>query len=564
MKTFLLICFVFLGSVAQANVVGVDSQNFNPTTSGLDFVTVESSKTLSPGVFNLGLFFNYAVNTLPHYEDIGTPGRFEQPQDSLVSMDFNLGFGIMNNWDMGISIPQIINQTVDAASTGFQGQFEQTGLTEVRLNTKYRVWDGLSQGIAVSAAMNLYMIENFPFTGTSPGPTYNLQVAYNNTIQLFTWGLNLGYRLRNPGAPVAGVPVQPFDDQYIASIAGSYYFPDYDFKVIAEIYGALPAKEVAFTSDRDQSVGELLIGGKFDLIYDIAAHAGFGTEIFHGTASPDWRVYAGLNWSFGPIFSSGEAAPPSDYILDEVPEETPEVALVAEPDFTYIDEPEAFSAPAPVNDEKFMAKNILFEFNGTGVRGDFHPYLKNLADYVLKGSGFKELIIIGHTDSVGADAYNLDLSQRRAQSVSEVIKTYLPEDQRMKLRALGEGERSPMATNRNYQGRALNRRVEFFVKRQGSTQLIPAGTLNSAGVMVPPGKAAAVTAPAAPPAPSAPKMAAPVAPPPAPAMQNAPAGAPPAPNASPATPPAPAAPTAPQIKKPAPQQVPVYPKPNKN
>ena len=57
---------------AQANVVGADTQNFNPTNDGLDFVTVHSSKTLSPGLLNLGVFVNYAVNSLPNYEDTTT------------------------------------------------------------------------------------------------------------------------------------------------------------------------------------------------------------------------------------------------------------------------------------------------------------------------------------------------------------------------------------------------------------------------------------------------------------------------------------------------------------
>ena len=51
--------------IALGNVVGVDAQNFNATTSGLDFVTVQSSQTLAPCIFNLGLFGNYARNTLP-------------------------------------------------------------------------------------------------------------------------------------------------------------------------------------------------------------------------------------------------------------------------------------------------------------------------------------------------------------------------------------------------------------------------------------------------------------------------------------------------------------------
>jgi outer membrane protein OmpA-like peptidoglycan-associated protein len=486
-KLILFICTFPI--FAYANVVGVDTQNFNPTTSGLDFVTVHSSKTLSPGVINFGFFLNYAVNTLPNYEDTSTSSRFE-PKDSLLSMDLNMGFGILNNWDVGISLPQVLSQTVDENSTAFRGQFEQTGINEVRLNTKYRIWDAMSQGIAVIGSVNFFMIENFPFTGDQPGPTYNIEVAYDNTINQFTWGVNLGYRARDPGTPITigTTTIQPFGNQYLASVAGSYYFTDWDFKIIGEIYGAIPAEEIAFTSDRDQSVAEVLLGAKWDMMYDIAGHFGVGSEIVHGTASPDWRAYAGINWTFGPIFSSGEQAPASDYIVDELNEEMAQVGEgapatetpVVVPDYTYIDEPEAFIAAAPKNDERFLAKNVLFEFNGTSVRSDFKPYLKKLADYLLKGNGFKQLIVIGHTDSVGSDTYNLNLSVKRSRSVAEVIKDSLPPEHREKVRAEGEGERSPIASNRNYQGRALNRRVEFFVKREGSAEIESAGVLNSA------------------------------------------------------------------------------------
>lgn len=457
-----LIIFLVAGFTtftASANVVGVDAQNFNPTTSGLDFVTVHSSKTLAPGIFNFGMFFNYAANTLPYYEDVAQQ-KFK-PVDTLLSMDLNMGIGLMNNWDIGISLPQVLNQNLDENSTQFRGFFEQTGINEIRINSKYRIWDGISQGLAVIGSVNWFLIEDYPFTGTDPGPTYNVEVAYDNTINKFKWGVNVGYRFRNEGDPVPGIPVVPFGDQIIASLATSYYFENYDFKIIGEIFSSFPAQEdnIQKTStDRELSSAEALLGGKWDLPYDIAAHFGVGTELFNGTSSPDWRVYAGMNWTFGPIFSSQEATPQSEYFIEQ--EEVYE-----EKSFTYIDEPKAFTE-APKPEETFLAKNILFEFNGSGVNPQFHQYLEKLAQYVMRDGGFTELVIIGHTDSVGSDAYNMDLSVKRAAAVKDVIVQYLPEDQRGKVRFEGEGERSPIASNSNYQGRALNRRVEFFIKRQ--------------------------------------------------------------------------------------------------
>lgn len=467
--TRLIVTLIFsMPWLVSANVVGVDAQNFNPTTNGLDFVTVQSSKTLSPGVLNFGLFFNYAVNTLPSYDNTNSPGSRTNPTDALTSMDLNMGFGIMNNWDVGISLPQVLNQTVDETAGGYRGQFENTGINEIRLNSKYRVWDGMSQGVALIGTVNWFMIEDYPLTGNDPGPTFNIEAAYDRTFSNFTLGVNVGYRFRNEGSqvqpPPGGDPLPaPFPNQYLASAAMSYYFADWDFKLIGEVYSSFPAAQVQTFSDRDISSAEALIGGKYDITTQIALHAGVATELFQGTSSPDYRVYAGINWALGPLFASNETPPQSDYFMEET-------EVYEDKSFTYIDSPEAFAAPAPTQDETFLAKNILFEFNGSKVNPQFHEYLKNLSEYLLKGNVFTELVIIGHTDSVGSDGYNLHLSMRRAEAVKGVIQSYLPPEHRGKIRAEGEGERSPIASNRNYQGRALNRRVEFFIKRQDAAK----------------------------------------------------------------------------------------------
>jgi outer membrane protein OmpA-like peptidoglycan-associated protein len=86
-----------------------------------------------------------------------------------------------------------------------------------------------------------------------------------------------------------------------------------------------------------------------------------------------------------------------------------------------------------------------------------------LAAY-LKTPGFKSLVVEGHTDSVGAEEYNRQLSQKRADSVRNflVSKGGLPE---AKVTGIGYGETKPVADNANFQGRAKNRRVEFNVVR---------------------------------------------------------------------------------------------------
>lgn len=78
----------------------------------------------------------------------------------------------------------------------------------------------------------------------------------------------------------------------------------------------------------------------------------------------------------------------------------------------------------------------------------------------LKDHMQMELLIKGHTDNVGADAYNMNLSDRRANSVRQFLINQGIAGSR--LESLGFGETQPMDTNATKEGRAKNRRIEFF------------------------------------------------------------------------------------------------------
>jgi outer membrane protein OmpA-like peptidoglycan-associated protein len=80
-------------------------------------------------------------------------------------------------------------------------------------------------------------------------------------------------------------------------------------------------------------------------------------------------------------------------------------------------------------------------------------------------------VIEGHTDSIGYADYNLDLSRRRADNVRDTLVAFgLPA---AKVSANGYGAQKPIASNGNFQGRALNRRVEFKVLREAAQPAPP-------------------------------------------------------------------------------------------
>jgi len=79
----------------------------------------------------------------------------------------------------------------------------------------------------------------------------------------------------------------------------------------------------------------------------------------------------------------------------------------------------------------------------------------------LKGISLEVIIAVGHTDSVGTDAYNQKLSVAR----SEAVKAYLVSKgvEKNRIYTEGKGETSPVADNKTAEGRAKNRRVEVEV-----------------------------------------------------------------------------------------------------
>lgn len=442
---------------SKANVVGTDAQNFNSISSGLDFVTVQSSETLAPGVFNLGLFFNYAKNTLPYFEE-------GLEDDSLLIADMNIGYGLTKNWDIGLSFPYLINQTVDSSASG--GEFVDQGFTEYRFNTKYRLLGDNSGGVALVGSANFNRIENNPFLGVDAGPTYNIEVAADTTYKRIALALNAGYRIRDPGEQNTNIPeIAPFKNQWIGSFAASYYITEWNLKVIGEIFGSWPAEKSSLNTHRELTSLEWLAGVKYNATQNIALHAGGGTELLQGSATPDWRVYTGINWTFGPLFKKER---PIDPITKK--EESAPIYKVTRNDDEEVVSIEEDTLDGPIaEEESFLIRDILFEFNSDQLDDVSLQTLDKFAAYLKRPPMITQVVIEGHTDSIGSDKYNLELSKKRAISVGK----YLIDNHRIplsKIRAIGYGETRPLADNGNFQGREQNRRVEFQVTRAGASE----------------------------------------------------------------------------------------------
>ena len=118
-------------------------------------------------------------------------------------------------------------------------------------------------------------------------------------------------------------------------------------------------------------------------------------------------------------------------------------------------------APAPVASSKVTyAADAFFDFDKAVLKPEGKAKLDDLVSKV-KDINLEVIIAVGHTDSIGTDAYNQKLSVRRA----EAVKAYLVSKgiEKNRVYTEGKGKKQPVADNKTAEGRAKNRRVEIEV-----------------------------------------------------------------------------------------------------
>ena len=107
-----------------------------------------------------------------------------------------------------------------------------------------------------------------------------------------------------------------------------------------------------------------------------------------------------------------------------------------------------------------FASGLLFDFDSDRVKAEAASNLRNLSSSLDKYPG-TDLLIVGHTDSKGEDAYNQALSERRARATADYLASQGVE--RNRLRTSGRGELEPVADNGSADGQQKNRRVEVAI-----------------------------------------------------------------------------------------------------
>jgi outer membrane protein OmpA-like peptidoglycan-associated protein len=170
-----------------------------------------------------------------------------------------------------------------------------------------------------------------------------------------------------------------------------------------------------------------------------------------------WMLTVGMNWY------SKKAVPPPPPPPAPAPQPPPAPAPPPPP-------PPPPPAPAGPCIQEGALEGVYFDFNKADVKPEFNPTLNDLSDKLAKECTTAELVLNGHTDGKGTDAYNMKLGQRRADAVKKYLVEHGVAESRLSTQSFGESQ--PIAPNKlengkdNPEGRAKNRRVELKVTKQ--------------------------------------------------------------------------------------------------
>ncbi|MFL1500972.1 OmpA family protein [Pseudomonas sp. O64] len=117
-----------------------------------------------------------------------------------------------------------------------------------------------------------------------------------------------------------------------------------------------------------------------------------------------------------------------------------------------------------VKEETIVIRDVHFQFDSAKLTAADKTKLDTIATRLKQEAPSAQLRVSGHTDSVGKDAYNQKLSEKRAHSVTDyLVSAGVPRSNFVSV--VGAGESQPVADNNAADGRALNRRVEIKISR---------------------------------------------------------------------------------------------------
>ena len=246
---------------------------------------------------------------------------------------------------------------------------------------------------------------------------------------------------------------------------------DYELNSAVSVYAlaglGIEIFDDEFNNNKDGLFGNYGLGVKYKITDSVAikADARHLIETDHGDSTLLYNI--GLSIPFGEVAKAAPvvaAAPMTEPVVVPAPVAAPKDSDNDGVIDTLDQCPNTMSKAKvdAVGCLTLVNLDINFDTNSSVIKGAYNPRILEFAS-MLKQNPKLSATIEAHTDSVGSDAYNQKLSERRAASTVEALKALKVDAS--KIKAVGYGETKPVASNDTVEGRAENRRVEATMSK---------------------------------------------------------------------------------------------------
>ncbi len=448
--------FIYHPQKAFSNTVGVANQNLVVNANQDELISVHSSRTIKPRAFTFGFILDYNINALPFFETTA-----ELEQRNLKTLDPSTkgiknmlldgillgGYGISKKVDISLFFPFVLFQKIKYKEY-FHGEYTEKGFLGVGIQPKINFYQGTNLGFS-TVLTGLIPFTSGDFHEGKNSYSISLELILSYLVNKLELSANAGFKYKNSKRVHASddPDIAPLSSQVLMGAGLGYKVDNIKTTFSLEYFGSYPVEKKLNSSDKDLFINEVILGGRTHHVVDYTY--GVGTRINEGVGSPIFRVFAGVGYTFKPKATKKvKRIKPKP---EPIPEPTPVPEI--EDNFEYKED----NTPSEV----IQLKNINFAINSDQLIGDINDSnIKMLVSSLEQG--FKQLIIEGHTCNLGRPEYNQNLSQRRAETIKNIlVKQYNIPAQ--KIQAIGYGMTKPIASNDTEEGRIQNRRVEFKI-----------------------------------------------------------------------------------------------------
>ncbi|MCY4380980.1 MAG: hypothetical protein OXC40_05380 [Proteobacteria bacterium] len=299
----LVVAYIPLSEIFALST-GNNFQKFSPSSSGVDFISTESSYPTKTGTITLGTTIDYGMYVQPVIKQDGI--KYERSQDTLFSTHHHASIGFSKDVEFSLNIPFVIfGESLDHNSD--KGLITKAGPTFVSGAAKYRFFRRSYYEMAIGAGLGLDFMESNPYTGSNKMLPFgsSIYLAATADYSPIIFGMNLGYRFRVVGAPIKNphaqenttmIPTVPHTLIFGAALA---YNSEIFGNLIGEVYGShgfFPVNKNQ--SDRNNTSIEYLLGFVKIFKNGFGMKVGAGSELFFGIGTAQLRIVAGLDYAF--------------------------------------------------------------------------------------------------------------------------------------------------------------------------------------------------------------------------------------------------------------------------